>query len=134
MTSPREHALALLTRANDDLYVVRQLSARADAPMWVMGFHAQQSVEKALKAVLSAVGLAYPRTHNLVMLNELLRKAAIPEPPDAEAFGTLVPYGVLMRYEDAVADEAPPVDLEWLNGVASRTIAWANQRLNEQQN
>jgi hypothetical protein len=36
-----EHALALLARAHDDLYVVRRLAADPDAPCWVLGFHAQ---------------------------------------------------------------------------------------------
>lgn len=72
MTSALEHGLALLARARDDLYVVRRLRSEPDAPGWVLGFHAQHAVEKALKAVLSSEGLAYPRTHNLVMLAELL--------------------------------------------------------------
>jgi len=87
MTWPLEHALALLARARDDRYVVRHLGTELDAPSWVLGFHAQQAVEKALKAVLSGAGLAYPRTHNLVMLSELLRTSAIALPPDVDDFG-----------------------------------------------
>lgn len=64
MTWPLEHARALLARARDDRYVVCQLGADQEAPAWVLGFHAQQAVEKALKAVLSGTGLAYPRTHS----------------------------------------------------------------------
>ena len=56
MNSPLEHARALLARARDDLYVVRRLRTDPDAPGWVLGFHAQQAVEKALKAVLSSAG------------------------------------------------------------------------------
>ena len=78
MNSALEHARALLARVRDDLYVVRRLGAEADAPGWVLGFHAQQGVEKALKAVLSEIGVEYPRTHNLVMLLELLRAAGVP--------------------------------------------------------
>ncbi|MCC7277407.1 MAG: HEPN domain-containing protein [Chromatiaceae bacterium] len=64
MTWPLEHARALLARARDDRYVVCQLGADQEAPAWVLGFHAQQAVEKALKAVLSGTGLEYPRTHS----------------------------------------------------------------------
>ncbi len=64
MTWPLEHALALLARARDDRYVVCQLGADQEAPAWVLGFHAQQAVEKALKAVLSGTGLEYQRTHS----------------------------------------------------------------------
>ena len=41
MNLPVEHALALLARARDDLYVVRRLAADPDAPGWVLGFQAQ---------------------------------------------------------------------------------------------
>jgi hypothetical protein len=47
------------------------------------------------------------RTHNLVLLVELLRQAAHSLPPDADAFGCLVPFAVVMRYEDALDDEPP---------------------------
>ncbi|HYN79279.1 MAG TPA: hypothetical protein VES73_15965, partial [Lamprocystis sp. (in: g-proteobacteria)] len=38
MNLPVEHALALLARARDDLYVVRRLAVDPDAPGWVLGF------------------------------------------------------------------------------------------------
>jgi HEPN domain-containing protein len=129
MNSPLEHARALLARARDDFYVVRCLRGDTDAPGWVLGFHAQQAVEKALKAVLSGAGLAYPRTHNLVMLAELLRGAAIALPPDAENFGPLVPFGVVLRYEDAITDEPPPMDGDWFEAVVMRTLTWADAHL-----
>ncbi|MQM31684.1 MAG: hypothetical protein CRU78_14645 [Candidatus Accumulibacter phosphatis] len=39
--------------------------AHPDASLAATCFHAQQSVEKALKAVLTARGATFPRTHNL---------------------------------------------------------------------
>lgn len=131
MNSPREHGRALLARAEDDLYVVRRLRTEADAPRWVLGFHAQQAVEKALKAVLSGRGQAYPRTHNLVMLVELLRGTGIELPPDAEVFGNLTPYGVVLRYEDMVVDEPPSADPEAFEFIVTRTLTWAQVCLNQ---
>ncbi len=133
MNLPAEHALALLDRARDDLYVVRRLAVDPDAPGWVLGFHAQQAVEKALKAVLSGSGIAYPRTHNLVMLAELLHTAANVLPPDVEDFGRLVPFGVVLRYEDVATDDPPPTEPAWFEAVVTRTIDWASARLNKQQ-
>ena len=129
MNSLLEHARALLARAGDDLYVVRRLHAEVDAPGWVLGFHAQQAVEKALKSVLSGAGLAYPRTHNLVMLAELLRAAGIELPPDAESFGGLTPYGVMLRYEALADGEAPPAGATDFDAIASRTLFWARAQL-----
>lgn len=131
MNSPHEHGRALLARAEDDLYVVRHLRTDADAPRWVLGFHAQQAVEKALKAVLSGAGQAFPRTHNLVMLVELLRGAGIGLPPDADAFGNLTPYGVVLRYEEMLVDAPPPADPAEFEAVVTRTLSWAHVRLNQ---
>lgn len=125
MNSPLDHALALLARARDDLYVVQRLRAEPDAPAWVLGFHAQQGVEKAVKAVLTGEGIEYPRTHNLVMLIELVRRAQLPLPADADRFGQLVPFGVVLRYEDIVDDGLPRIASDWLEEVAKRTIDWA---------
>jgi HEPN domain-containing protein len=90
-------------------------------------------VEKALKAVLSGSGMAYPRTHNLVMLAELLGTAAIVLPPDVEDFGRLVPFGVVLRYEDVMTDDPPPTEPAWFEAVVTRTIDWASERLNNKQ-
>lgn len=130
MNSPLDHGRALLARARDDAFVVRRLMVDAATPGWVLGFHAQQAVEKALKAVLSAVGVAYPRTHNLVMLTELLRSSC-PLPPDADDFGRLTPFGVVFRYEDVAVDAPPPTDPAWLDAVVTRTLEWAGHHLKE---
>lgn len=125
MNSSLDHARGLLARAHDDFFVVRRLAGEADAPGWVLGFHAEQAVEKALKSVLSSAGVAYPRTHNLVMLVELLRQAQQPLPPDADDFGPLVPYGVVLRYEELPDDDPPPYDPAWFVEVVEQTLAWA---------
>ena len=129
MNSPLDHARGLLARARDDLYVVRRLRGEADAPGWVLGFHAQQAVEKALKSVLSSHGIEYPRTHNLATLVEMVRRARISEPPDAAALGLLVPFGVLLRYEDIGDAKPPPIDPDGFEGLVTRTLDWASENL-----
>ncbi|MBI2317005.1 MAG: HEPN domain-containing protein [Betaproteobacteria bacterium] len=132
MNSPDDHARALLARARDDLYVVQRLRGEPDAPGWVLGFHAQQAVEKALKAVMTGCSIEYPRTHNLVMLVEMLRRARVALPPDADTLGQLVPFGVLLRYED-IDDAAPPcIDPDEFEALVSRTIDWAAQNLKKE--
>ena len=37
----------------------------------IVGFHAQQAVEKAFKAVLAMVGAEFPFTHNIALLMQL---------------------------------------------------------------
>jgi HEPN domain-containing protein len=55
-----EYAEVLLRRANGDLYVCSALSDDAEVDDGVLGFHAQQAVEKALKVALVHPG----RPHN----------------------------------------------------------------------
>ena len=130
--NPRvDHARALVARAQDDRYVLDRLAADANAPAWVLGFHAQQAVEKALKAMLSLRGVEFPRTHNLSMLLELLRRAGAALPPDAEELAQLIPFGVALRYEDAVDGEVLLLDRDWAVGAVARTLSWASDMLRD---
>ena len=68
-----EEALLLLSAAHRDL---RALRGMFDAHVFVdeiFGFHAQQAVEKALKAWLAFFDVQYPRTHDLTLLLASLR-------------------------------------------------------------
>ncbi|EQD40120.1 HEPN domain-containing protein [mine drainage metagenome] len=131
MNSQLDHANGLLTKARDDFFVVRRLAGEADAPGWVLGFHAEQAVEKALKAVLSNANVVYPRTHNLVMLVELLRQAQQTLPPNADELGQLVPYGVVLRYEELPDDEPPLCEPTWFIDIVEQTLAWATASLEQ---
>ena len=125
MNSSTDYAVALLGKARDDGYVVRSMSADAAAPNWIIGFHAQQSVEKSLKSVLARHEIEFPRTHNLSMLIELLRIHAITLPPDADDLARLTPFGVALRYDDTVGEDEPTIQREWAVDVVSRTLDWA---------
>lgn len=129
MSSSAELARALLRKAADDLYVVERLAADVNAPNWVLGFHAQQAVEKALKAVLSFHRVEFPRTHNLSMLLALLRRAGLPLPSHEEALGDLIPFGVAMRYEIEFDEDELQIDRQWALQAASRTIRWADETI-----
>lgn len=126
MNSPTDYSRALLDKARDDAYVLKTLAADTGAPDWVLGFHSQQAVEKALKAVLARHGVEYPRTHNLAMLLELLRRQGLELPPDGDALGRLTPFGVALRYDDPQDEQGPALDRAWALRVVSQTIDWAD--------
>jgi HEPN domain-containing protein len=97
----------LLRLAQRDLNAVIALRESALVADEIVGFHAQHSVEKALKAWMSAMGLVYPLTHQLPRLLALLESAGA----DVESFLPLVrftPYAVQTGYEESPpeADEA----------------------------
>lgn len=61
-----------LTRAAEDLAAAQLLLSRPDLTNLV-AFHAQQVVEKALKAVIEELNLGFVKTHSLTRLYELVR-------------------------------------------------------------
>jgi HEPN domain-containing protein len=108
--TPREGqdlARVLLDRADDDLTLVRRVERDADIADAIVGFHAQQAVEKAIKAVLAARGLEYAKTHQLGYLIGLLEANGIDAPTAVLEADELSPWAVDFRYE---TDDEPPLD------------------------
>jgi hypothetical protein len=66
----------------------------------IVGFHAQQAIEKLIKAVLSHNQIPYPRVNDLDRLIQLLETAQITQPPGAQQLGSLTPWATHLRYED----------------------------------
>ena len=60
-----EVARALLDRARDDAEAVRATLDVERVTGAVVGFHAQQAVEKSLKAVLASIDVEFPFTHDV---------------------------------------------------------------------
>jgi len=74
----------------------------------VFGFHAQQAIEKALKARLSLAGIEYPKTHDISLLLSILAKCGV----ITEDYTDLLefnPYAVQLRYE-AFDEIGKPLD------------------------
>ena len=61
-------------------------------------FHAQQAAEKALKGVLVARGLQYPRTHNIQVLINILRANGVEVSEDAEFAADFTEFASTTRY------------------------------------
>ncbi|MEO8428140.1 MAG: HEPN domain-containing protein [Verrucomicrobiota bacterium] len=103
-----EHARQLLTMAGKDLAALKAMTDRDSFAEEIFGFHAQQAIEKCLKAWLSALSVQYPLRHDLAELLGLLNKQG----RDTSAFKHLISYtdyAVAFRYEQA-EDVAPQLD------------------------
>ena len=61
-------------------------------------FHAQQCVEKLMKAVLVAHGVAPEHTHNLMYLDACVRKVVESWASDTEELSWLTRAGIAFRY------------------------------------
>lgn len=115
----------LLEKAREDAYVASSLADDPAVSYWIIGFHAQQAVEKAIKSVLVLHEIRYPFTHDLASLLKSVDNSGLPLPPEFESLPYLTPFGTLFRYEDE--HWGTPVALEVhrvLNWVGT-TITWA---------
>ncbi|MDP2430897.1 MAG: HEPN domain-containing protein [Pseudomonadota bacterium] len=122
MTPELEEAIRLLRLAAADRDTFVYLIPAAHLRDATVLFHAQQAIEKAFKAVMTARKVPFGRTHNLLTLAAVLIEngVATPYPPDDVA--TLNPYAVLFRYDDE--DIALVTRAEAAQMVA-RVLAWA---------
>ena len=108
-----KQASAMLAMAHRDL---KALGGMHDAAVFVdeiFGFHAQQAVEKSLKAWLCAVGVTYPFTHQINRLLVLLRDAGA----DVDAYWWLDEFTIFAhqaRYEEGHLAADAPVDRQKL--------------------
>ena len=87
-----------LNRAHKDLAACEVLLKGGFEDYENVGFHAQQSAEKFLKAFLVSRQIEFPKTHDIEHLRHLVARV---DPELAEKLATadvLTPYGVEFRY------------------------------------
>ncbi len=104
----RDVADALLAKASGDAAGLRALVDHHDVPDHVAGFLAQQAIEKALKAVLTARNVPFERRHDIDYLCSLIEDAGLDLTPALKAAVALTPWAVEFRYADPF--DAPSLD------------------------
>lgn len=108
MSSPkpdlRDLAARFARKAESDEIALDRLANDPDVPDDLIGFHAQQALEKLLKAALAQLGVAPPRIHDLGKLLSLLEDVDQTPPVSVDEVRALVPWAVEFRYDD-VLDE-----------------------------
>jgi HEPN domain-containing protein len=95
-----ELARRWLARADNDIITARQTLLLPNSPTDTPCFHAQQAIEKALKASLTYRQIAFTRTHDLLRLLDL-NLSILPELEEfREKFADMETYAVDVRYPD----------------------------------
>jgi HEPN domain-containing protein len=116
----------LLALAREDLAAAEALDRAervSDAPV---GFHAQQAVEKALKAAIANRDSDFPFTHDIGLLMQLCQDAELDLPADLSEADRLTPYAAAIRYGLGDPGAVPTSDaLHW----AALAIEWADAEL-----
>lgn len=128
MTPCIEEAHRLLRLAERDLQTFSILAEHPEAALSAMCFHAQQSAEKSLKAVLTAHCADFPRTHNLEELARLVGEQQISLPIPARDLRRLNPYAVDFRYGDI---DIALITREEAEDIAEKTLQWARAHVSE---
>jgi len=119
-----EYAEILLRRATDDAHACRVLVSETEVGDSIIGFHAQQAVEKALKVALVLADSELPRTHDLELLVEQVEGARTKVPGELSSTEWLTPWAAEFRYDVPV-----PLDRAAAVAVAETAIAWAESLL-----
>ena len=120
----REYAARLLRKAGEDLAAVRALLDNEAIADDVIGFHAQQTVEKAMKTVLVVHGVPFRRAHDLGYLLEVAEGGAVEIPEHVAAAEWLTPWAAEFRYDEP---EIAGLDRAESLRSAERAIEWAQR-------
>jgi HEPN domain-containing protein len=119
----RDLARVLTRKAEGDAKAMRLLASDPEIDDAAVGFHAQQAIEKSLKAVLAVHGLRFKKEHDLGLLLEMLERGEIGAPPGADWLDELTIYAVPMRYEDLL--DVEPLDRDAVLTLVADGGAWA---------
>ena len=110
--------MALAKRGKDDPDILPQQVC----------FHAQQAVEKALKAVLLAKNVDFPLTHDIVELLDIFEGADISLPVGFSETAILTPYAVEARYPGFWEDISEK-DVEEALQLAEMVLSWVRKQV-----
>ncbi len=111
-----------LRKADNDLVTARQTLLLSGGPTDTPCFHAQQAIEKALKALLTVAEIPFQRIHDLSRLLD----QALPLLPALESFreslATISNYAVDTRYPEVASDPTRQEAVEAL-AIAEKVMA-----------
>jgi HEPN domain-containing protein len=93
----------------------------------IIGFHAQQAVEKWLKATMAKLGLPQQRTHDIDQLGRLLEGKGVELPAPRSRLAELTDFAVPLRYEDLL--DAEPLDRKATIALVDEVASWAAGQL-----
>jgi len=123
----KEIACKWIKKASRDLKWAERMLADGDTDY--SAFHAQQAAEKALKALLIALGKRPPRTHNIGQLINELNGIGI-ETREIQQAKILTDYAVEARYPDFEEEVDEDEAVEALN-LSKKVVDWAWKKLEE---
>lgn len=122
MKLPKD-CLIFLKKAEQDETLLISIQDNPEISDSIFGFHAQQAAEKLIKAILVKKGIPFPKTHDLSMLLDLLKRGKITPPFSEDDLEWLTPYATIFRYDD-LSEET--LDRKKAIALISSIKKWAN--------
>jgi HEPN domain-containing protein len=123
---PKAEAVVLSRKAEDDAKAMRLLAPNPEISDEIVGFHAQQAVEKWLKAVLGSRGIDFEYTHDLHRL--IAEVKAVGEFPfDTPEVVALTEHAVPLRYDEILDTE--PLNRDATVALVDEVGKWADVQL-----
>jgi HEPN domain-containing protein len=124
---PKAEAAVLARKAEDDAKAMQWLASKSEISDEIIGFHAQQAVEKWLKAVLGSRGIAFEYTHDLHRLITEVTTAVGEFPFDTPEVVALTEHAVPLRYDEILDTE--PLDRQGVVRLVEEIGEWADSQL-----
>jgi HEPN domain-containing protein len=124
MADQADLARELIELARDDCAAAEALLEAGRVTDAIVGFHSQQAVEKALKAVLASSSVEFPFTHNIGLLMQLCEDVGVHLPVPLTDADLLTPYGVALRYGSRSPGALGRAEALAL---AQQAVAWAER-------
>lgn len=124
---PSDLAALYSRKAKNDATAAREFSGNPEISDEIIGFHAQQAVEKWLKAVMASLGLPQQRTHDIDQLVRLLEEQGVELPVPRFRLAELTDFAVPLRYEDLL--DAEPLDRQAAVRLVDEVARWAANQL-----
>ena len=131
MASPLDQARLLLLKAKDDWVALQILFDNRQVADEIIGFHAQQVIEKSIKAVLCQNSIVFRWTHDLTELIDLLKDNGIQTLPALEKAVELTPFAVEFRYDflPPEVENAEHLERGDLRILVREILEWANSMI-----
>lgn len=97
----------------------------------IIGFHAQQIIEKAIKSVLTLKTIHYRKSHDLAELIDLLKDNEIQIPSFLENVVNLTPFAVEFRYDflPPENERSEQINRNDIRDLSHKAIEWADSFL-----
>jgi len=118
-----------LRHARSDLALAR-VERPAEVFLEMLCFHAQQAVEKSIKAVLLANEIRFPYTHDVAKLISLVKEAGIPWPEGLDQAADLTEYASETRYPGSV-EPVSEEDYRQAVAIAEQILTWSASIIEE---